>query len=77
MPTNASVVSADHRGHQVVTFPSAVRTKRQRIMWLLKKGYVLTAYLLATHANKALVMLLKKTNPNVPWSNIQAAARYS
>ena len=57
-----------------VRFPASVRTVRQRVLWLAKEGYVLTAYWLARMSNKVLVALLQRAHPNVPWKNIQFAA---
>jgi len=69
------VVSADKPG--VVKLPKSARTKKQQVMFLLRRGYVWTAFLLAKHSNKVLVGLLHKTNPNVPWKNIQFASKYA
>ena len=72
------VVSVDGKDKpEVVRLPKSARTKRQRAMYLLKKGYVYTAYLFAKHSNKVLVSLLHKTNPNVPWKNIHFASKYA
>lgn len=61
----------------VVKLPPSARTPRQRIMWLLRRGYLLAAYLVAAHGDKVMVALLKRAKPNVPWNNIHAAAKYA
>lgn len=64
-------------GRQLIKFPKSARTHRQRVMFLLKKGYLWTAYMFARHANKVLVGMLQRAHPDVPWKNIQFAAKHT
>lgn len=57
--------------------PKSARTPRQKMVWLAKRGYLWAAYLVARHSNKLLVDLLQRTNPQVPWKNIQFASRHA
>lgn len=58
-----------------VRLPPGARTLRQRVAWLLRRGYVWGAYLLAAHADKLLLGMLQRAHPNVPWKNIVEANR--
>lgn len=58
-----------------VRLPPSARTTWQRVRWLLRRGYVWAAYLLAAHADKLLLAALKRAHPNVPWNNIAYVAR--
>jgi hypothetical protein len=60
-----------------IRFPASVTTVRQQVRYLVAKGYVWTAYLVARHSDKVLMFLLRQLAPGVPWRNIQTAARYS
>lgn len=60
-----------------VRFPKSARTTLQRVRWLLLEGYTWAAWLLAAHADKVLVKLLKQAFPDTPWNNIAYAARRS
>lgn len=60
-----------------VELPGSARTPRQRVEFLLRRGYVWGAYMLARHSNKVLVGLLRLTNPATPWKNLHYAARHS
>ena len=59
----------------LIKMPKNARTTRQRMLYLLKRGYVWTAYMFAKHADKVLLRLLQTAHPNVPWKNIDFAAR--
>lgn len=69
-----SVHSADGSG--LIRFPKSVRTRQQRILYLLKSGYVLTAYLMARFSDKIVVRALKDAYPQVPWNNYHFAAKH-
>lgn len=58
-----------------VRLPPSARTARQRVVWLLRRGYVWGAYMLAVHADKVLLSLLQRAHPDVPWKNIVVANR--
>ena len=58
-----------------VRLPPSARTTWQRVRWLVRRGYVWTAYLLAAHADKVLLAALKRAHPDVPWNNIAYVAR--
>lgn len=62
-------------GQGSVKLPPSARTLRQRVTWLLRRGYVWAAYLLAAHADKVLLAMLQRAYPDVPWKNINAASR--
>lgn len=70
----SSIPSADGPG--MIRFPKSARTRRQRILYLLKGGYVLTAYLMARFSNKIVVGALRQAYPSVPWNNYHFAAKY-
>lgn len=61
----------------IIKFPVSANSAKRRVAWLLRQGYVWTAYLFAKHANKVLVGLLQRTHPNTPWKNLQFAAKYA
>lgn len=58
-----------------VRLPASARTVRQRVAWLLRRGYVWGAYLLAAHSDKVLLGMLQRAYPDVPWKNIVQANR--
>lgn len=60
----------------LVRLPPSVRTLHQRVMYLLRKGYLWGAYMLAAHSDKVLVALLQRVHPNVPWKNMLAASKH-
>ena len=59
----------------LVRLPVSARTTRQRVAYLVKKGLVLGAYMLAKHSNALLVAMLQHMHPNGGWKNIAAAPR--
>lgn len=58
-----------------VRLPQSARTTWQRVRWLLLRGYVWAAYLMAKHSDKVVLAALKRAAPNVPWNNLAYAAR--
>lgn len=58
-----------------VRLPASARTLRQRVAWLLRRGYVWGAWMLAAHADTVVLSLLQRAYPDVPWKNIAAANR--
>ena len=63
--------------NSLIKLPKTARTTRQRVEFLLKKGYVWAAFMLASHSNKVLVSLLQRTHPDVPWKNIHFASKHA
>lgn len=61
----------------LVRFPASARTTLQRVRWLLAQGYAWAAWLLAAHADKVLIRMLKQAFPDTPWNNIAYVARRS
>lgn len=60
-----------------VKLPPSARTLRQRVAWLVRRGYVWGAYLLAVHSNKVVMGMLQRAHPDVPWKNMQLAWKRS
>ena len=61
----------------LIRIPKTARSAKQRVSYLLKRGYVWTAYMFARHSNKLLVSMLQRAHPSVPWKNIAFASKHT
>lgn len=57
-----------------VRFPRGARTPRQRVAWLLRRGYTWAAFALARHSGDILMFFLKRHDDM--WKNSNAAWRH-
>lgn len=49
--------------------------RRRRAVLMAKLAYLRAQYLLARHAGAVLLALLQRAYPNMPWKNLEYAAR--
>lgn len=57
--------------------PSKTTAKSRRAILKAKLAYMHAQYMLAKHSNKVLISLLQRAHPDMPWKNLEFAARHS
>ena len=60
-----------------VRFPASVRTRKQRVLYLLGRGLNWGAYLLAKHYATIVIAVLNRANPDAGWKNLHTAMKHT